>query len=99
MDDMSVCAKRMLDLTLAMLAAAEKGDFSLLTELERQRSDLFSTFSREGASPLALKDTWLELQRLDQRIVSLVEQERDMAEAELKRLRSVRKAAKAYTAL
>lgn len=99
MDDMTVCSKRILDLTLAMLAAAEQGEFSLLAQLERQRSDLFPIFQQEGASPLALKETWLELQRLDQRIVSLVEKERETAEAELKRLRSVRKAAKAYSAL
>ncbi len=99
MENLTVCAKRMEDLTLAMLKAAEQGDFSLVAELERQRGELLSAIPQEDLPTLALKDTWLKLQRLDHRIMSLVEKERDMAEAELNRLRSVRKATEAYTTL
>ena len=98
--DIHTQAEQLLDLTHAMLAAAQADDWDVFELLEPQRGALlemiFSSPAAEESVKLQLAEVVKEIQLIDQAICDLISQRRDQAAEELRHLRHAREGNKAY---
>lgn len=98
--DMHAQAEQLLNLTQAMLAAAQADDWDAFELLEPQRSALLEMIFGSPAAgesvKLQLAGVVKEIQLIDQAICSLISQQRDQAAEELRHLKHAREGDKAY---
>lgn len=100
--DMRTKAARLLDLTQAMLKAAESGGWDEFELQEQQRSAMLKLVFDDQAIEEAVKrqliDIIKEIQLIDETIINLIRQQRDQAAEELRHLKHARESDKAYRA-
>ena len=98
--DIRAKADQLLDLTQAMLTAAQADDWDEFELLEPQRRALlemvFGNRATEESVKLLLADVVKEIQLIDQAICNLITQRRDQAAEELRHLKHARQGDKAY---
>lgn len=100
MSDIRAQCLSVLDLTRAILAAAEAGEWDEVSALEAQRQEAFERiFAGEvngEAEALLLADMIEQVREMDKAICETACRERDAIAAELNRLRSARRHEQAY---
>lgn len=93
-------AGEILQLTLAMLSAANAGDFDDVKKQESERRRLLETLFSESAegrmSGELLRDFIEEISAMDRKLMDLVKQERDQAAQELQKMRRQHHASRVY---
>jgi hypothetical protein len=98
--DMHAEGDRLLELTQAMLEAAESDDWDTFEILEEQRSvaleEIFGHQANAESAQLHLVNVVNEIRGMDQTICDLIVQQRDLAAEELRRLKHAHKGTKAY---
>lgn len=98
--NMHTKADQLLDLTRAMLAAAQSDDWDEFELQEQQRSAMldlvFGSPTDLESAKLHLADAIEELLTIDQDITALISQQRDLAAQELRHLKHAREGNKAY---
>ncbi|MCF7967408.1 flagellar protein FliT [Methylobacter sp. Wu8] len=98
--DMHTKADQLLDLTRAMLAAAQSDDWDEFELQEQQRSAMldmiFGNPDDMESAKLHLADAIEQILLIDQEITALISQQRDLASQELRHLKHARQGNKAY---
>jgi hypothetical protein len=98
--DIRTNTDQLLDLTRAMLAAAEADDWDKFGLQEQQRRVLlemvFGSQTIEESTKLHLTNVISEIQLTDKTITRLIIQQRDLAAEELRHLRHAQEGNKAY---
>ncbi len=93
---------QLLNLTQAMLAAAESDDWDEFELQEQQRNAMleivFSSQTVAESTKLQQVDVIKEIQLIDKAITDLISQQRDQAAEELRHLKHAREGDKAYRA-
>jgi hypothetical protein len=91
---------KLLDLTRAMLEAAELDNWDEFELQEQERNAIlkvvFDNHITEKAVKLHLLEIIKEIQLIDKIIISLISQQRDQAAKELRHLKHARQSAKTY---
>ena len=96
------CAKsrQLLDLTQAMLAAAQADDWDEFESKEQLRRTMLEAVFNDPAMDESAKLTWAdlaeEIQLIDKAISALIIQQRDQAAEELRHLKHAQEGNKAY---
>jgi hypothetical protein len=100
MSDLRAQSLAVLDLTRAILAAAEAAGWDEVAALEERRRQalerLFSGPLRGEADAVLLADLIEQVREMDRTVVELARRERDAVAAELTRLRGARRHERAY---
>ncbi|WP_333874574.1 flagellar protein FliT [Methylobacter sp.] len=98
--DIHTTADQLLNLTQAMLRAAELDDWDKFESQEQQRSAMLEMFFGEKtlteSTKLQLADIVKEIQLIDKTITNLIIQQRDQAAEELRHMKHAREGNKAY---
>ena len=98
--DINTEADQLLNLTQAMLRAAELDDWDEFESQEQQRNAIlemvFSDETLTESIKLQLADIVKEIQLIDRTITNLIIQQRDQAAEELRHMKHAREGNKAY---